>query len=83
MERDLFDTLSSNLRRLGQADMVKAESGSSARHAYSFKHKYLQDVAYSLLPEELKEKLHEAAAQFYEGRQTLASQVTSSAPGIW
>jgi len=80
MERDLFDTLSSNLRRLGQADMVKAESGSSARHAYSFKHKYLQDVAYSLLPEELKEKLHEAAAQFYEGRQTLASQGSGMSP---
>ena len=31
---------------------------------YAFKHKYLQDVSYSLLPEELKEKLHRCAAEY-------------------
>ena len=41
---------------------------------YKFKHKYLQDVSYSLLPEELKEKLHRAAAEYYE-----TSKLTSTA----
>ena len=33
--------------------------------SYLFKHSYLKDVSYMLLPEELKEKLHTAAAAPY------------------
>ncbi|KAL1515655.1 hypothetical protein AB1Y20_002273 [Prymnesium parvum] len=47
---------------------------------FSFKHKYLQDVSYSLLPEELKEQLHRAAAKFYEQVALKMSQLLGVTP---
>lgn len=69
LELDLPADMSASMRKLCSADMVVPQSQTQlAMHPdrFSFKHKYLQDVAYSLLPEELKETLHRAAGEFYE-----------------
>ena len=58
------------LDRLCEAEMLQRDASGKAGD-YSFKHKYLQDVSYSLLAEELKEKLHRAAAEYYEGFRKL------------
>ena len=56
------------LDMLVSAEMLQRVPGQrNTLPVYRFKHKYLQDVSYSLLPEERKEKLHYAAAEYYEG----------------
>ncbi len=63
------------------AEMLQREPGQRTMPEYKFKHKYLQDVSYSLLPEELKEKLHFAAAEYYEGSSGLHGSTIKGVKG--
>jgi len=49
----------------GEADMLRRAEGSRPGD-FVFKHRYLQEVAYELTAEELKERLHSAAAAYFE-----------------
>lgn len=58
-------SLEHELDKLCAAEML-ARDPSGRAGKYMFKHKYLQDVSYLLLPEELKFALHRAAAEYFE-----------------
>lgn len=49
----------------GEADMLRRAEGLRPG-VFIFKHRYLQEVAYDLTAEELKERLHSAAAAYFE-----------------
>lgn len=52
--------------------LMRAEGfkeGDTRLEQYLFKHMSIKDVSYSLLPEELKTKLHTAAATYYEEKR--------------
>ena len=66
MVGSLADQLLLELDLAGVDQLCAAEMLVHSGTTYSYKHKYLQDVSYSLLPEELKEKLHRAAAEYFE-----------------
>ena len=70
------------LDMLVSAEMLQRVPGQrNTLPVYEFKHKYLQDVSYALLPDELKEKLHYAAAEYYEGGEYYGGEYHGSGGG--
>jgi predicted ATPase len=70
------------LDMLVSAEMLQRVPGQrNTLPVYEFKHKYLQDVSYALLPDEVKEKLHYAAAEYYEGGEYYGGEYHGSGGG--
>jgi len=66
---DIDNDLDPVLEGLCRADMIMRDPHGLAK-TYVFKHNSLQEVAYTLLPDELKKPLHRAAAMYYEELKT-------------
>ena len=62
--KEILHQVNEILKSLCDADMLHTDPGHEL--TYHFKHASLREVSYTLLPEELREQLHFAAAAYYE-----------------